>query len=460
MPDLRDPYALLEGGLGDLLLRPWFDRLALGWVSGLYFPLSRAWAAAAGCDGDLDRFWRGIGGARERGTLDAEGALARRAVAATLARRRRYEAAEAAFQDAAFGDAGDPERLMALTDDRAGAAQRFMLARSFFLPLHLARRIPPVLTEVAGPAEVERRQGARLSGSAPLWPQPPAGPVARSHGFERDGCRTFWLRFPSPATGETCHARVEEPLAGPAVGTLLFLHGLGMETEFWRELADPYKPLVRRGLRIVRPEGPWHGRRRAPGRYGGEPLLAKGPLGLVEAFQAWVSEAALLIGYLRETRPGPLAVGGVSMGALSAQLLLTASAEWDAALVPDAALLIATSGALDDLAERASLSRALGMPEPIRAAGWDEAALRRVLPLIAPLGLPALAPEDLVMVLGASDDLVPYAGGAALAERWAVPPENLFVRAQGHFSVSLGMMNDAAPVERLMARLAGGAGSA
>lgn len=451
MTDRRDPYALLEGGLGSLLLRPWFDRLALGWVSRLYFPLSRAWAAAAGAEGDLERFWDGIGGPR-RQRLVAEHGLR-----ATQARLLDYQAAEARFQQAAFpggATAGGRDALEAVTVRRAAAAQRFMMARGFFLPLHLAQAIPPVVLEVASPAEVEDLQGPRLSGEAPLWPLPLEQAIETSRAFHQDGCRSFWLRFASPVTGEACLTRVDEPVAGRPLGTLVFLHGLGMETEFWRELADPFRPLVRRGLRVVRPEGPWHGRRRPADRYGGEPMLGRGPLGMAELFQAWVGETALLLGHLRRERPGPLAVGGVSLGALTAQLVVTAAASWPKEMGPDAALLIATSGALDDLAERASLSRALGLSAPILAAGWDEAALRRVLPLIAPLGLPALPPERLVMVLGASDDLVPYAGGAALAERWAVPPANLFVRSQGHFSVSLGMMNDPAPIDRLLALLA------
>ncbi|MEX2628979.1 MAG: alpha/beta hydrolase family protein [Tistlia sp.] len=448
MADARDPYALLEGGLGGLLLRPWFDRLALGWVSRLYFPLSRAWAAAAGAEGSLERFWAGIGGPRGQRLVAEHG------LRATRARLGDYEAAERRFQAAAFGGETPTEVLASLTDARAAAAHRFMMARGFFLPLHLAQAIPPVALEVATPAEVAALQGARLAGSAPPWPFPDDGGVEPSASFARDGCRIGWLRFRSPATGEECLARYEEPEDAPAVGTLVFLHGLGMETEFWKELADPYRPLVRRGLRIVRPEGPWHGRRRPAARYGGAPMLGRGPLGLIEVFQAWVAETALLLAHLRRERPGPLAVGGVSLGALTAQLALTAAAGWPQAARPDAALLIATSGALDDLAKRASLTRALGLPASIRAAGWDETALRRVLPLMAPLGLPALPPERVVMVLGASDDLVPYDGGAALAERWAVPADNLFVRPQGHFSVSLGMMNDPAPIDRLLALLA------
>ena len=60
-----------------------------------------------------------------------------------------------------------------------------------------------------------------------------------------------------------------------------------------------------------------------------------------------------------------------------------------------------------------------------------------------------MAPDRIVMVLGSRDTLTPYRGGAALAERWEVPPENMFVRPQGHFTTHLAAFNDAAPMHRL-----------
>ncbi len=53
------------------------------------------------------------------------------------------------------------------------------------------------------------------------------------------------------------------------------------------------------------------------------------------------------------------------------------------------------------------------------------------------------------MVLGHSDDVTPTAGGLALAQRWGVPEPNLFARDQGHFSVSLGLLRDRAPLARI-----------
>ena len=118
---------------------------------------------------------------------------------------------------------------------------------------------------------------------------------------------------------------------------------------------------------------------------------------------------------------------------------------------------VATSGALDELAETGSLTRALGLPARLRAAGWDAATQAQWLPLLAPLGPPGLDPAAIVMLLGAADDLTPFAGGRALAARWRVPADNLFVEpGRGHFSVAIGLQRDPAPLARLLALLGAG----
>ena len=121
---------------------------------------------------------------------------------------------------------------------------------------------------------------------------------------------------------------------------------------------------------------------------------------------------------------------------------------------PDALLLVATSGDVLEVVEAGSLSGALRIPPRLRAAGWSPEAVARWAPLLQPMGAPGLAPERIVMVLGQADDLVPYGPGLALARRWGVPPENLFERRQGHFSVSLGIELAPEPLQRL-ARLLG-----
>jgi len=46
------PSPMTWGPLGALVMRPWYDRLAVKLVPQWYFPLSRAWAAALECGGD------------------------------------------------------------------------------------------------------------------------------------------------------------------------------------------------------------------------------------------------------------------------------------------------------------------------------------------------------------------------------------------------------------------------
>jgi hypothetical protein len=77
------------------------------------------------------------------------------------------------------------------------------------------------------------------------------------------------------------------------------------------------------------------------------------------------------------------------------------------------------------------------------------ADIDRYLPLMEPRGVPAMAPEKIVMALGDADDLTPFAGGLALARRWGVPPANLFIRHQGHFTVAFDLSRRPQPLDRL-----------
>ena len=57
------------------------------------------------------------------------------------------------------------------------------------------------------------------------------------------------------------------------------------------------------------------------------------------------------------------------------------------------------------------------------------------------------------MLLGRTDDVTPFADGRALAARWRVPAENLFLPRRGHFSAAVGLLHDPAPLRRLALRL-------
>ncbi len=126
-----------------------------------------------------------------------------------------------------------------------------------------------------------------------------------------------------------------------------------------------------------------------------------------------------------------------------------AAQHWQAELRPDALFLVATSGRALDIAETSSLSQAVQLQPRIAEAGWARPALQRWLPLLEPTGPPVMGGERVVMLIGESDDLTQHEGGLALARTWSLPAQNLFTRRQGHFSVSMGLLRDRAPLRRL-----------
>ena len=177
--------------------------------------------------------------------------------------------------------------------------------------------------------------------------------------------------------------------------------------------------------------------------------MARGPLGFIELFEAWVGEVAALIGWIRQSSTAPVAVAGLSLGALTTQLVATASRDWPEHLRPDAICLTATSGDVVETVLRGSVARVLGAEQVLGRHGWSSNDVEPWRPILEPQGPPSMSPDRVVMALGAADTLTPYPGGAALARAWDVPPQNLFVRPRGHFTLGLDAYNDAAPLRRL-----------
>lgn len=421
---------------------PWLDAAGMAFVAGVYLPLSRGWAAACAAGEDVDRF-RSEAGADVRGpTLPAT-------LAQTAGLARRYREATGRWERLFFAEDAPPEsRLAAAERRRNRAATRFMLSRTGFALW--VRQLPPVRWEIARPGTVEARHGDYRNEPAQAYAPPEQPTVQTSHTYTSRGQRRYWIRFPSPQLGDRVWARVIEPVDGPAPTSIVHLHGIAMEPDLWPPARNAFVSLVKHGVRVIRPEGPWHGRRMLKGWYGGEPVLGRGPDGLLTFLRAWVKEVAVLIAWARATGSGRVAVSGASLGALTAQLVAGLSSGWPGGCRPDAAMLVATSGRPMEIVSDGSLARAIGLPTALEQAGWTPARLAPWLSLVNPGDRPAVDPARVVMVLGEADDLTPYQGGLALAERWCVPSDNLFVRPQGHFSVSLSMLNDAAPTRRLL----------
>ena len=240
-------------------------------------------------------------------------------------------------------------------------------------------------------------------------------------------------------------ARVSEPDGISNPPTVIFLHGVGVEFDHWHGMIDDAAHFCRMGMRVVRPEAPWHGRRVAPGRYGGEKFIATMPLGSLDFFSSQVREVAVLMEWCRENTAAPVAVGGSSLGAHVARVVASQAHEWPQHLRPDGLLLITPCGRLVDAAIEGSFARIWGSAEAIGARGWSNELRSKWFSLIDPKQSPAVPPERIVAVLGRNDLVTPFDSGNRLMARLELPEANIFRWPLGHFSIPLNLVRDSAP---------------
>jgi hypothetical protein len=206
--------------------------------------------------------------------------------------------------------------------------------------------------------------------------------------------------------------------------------------------------MVSMGIRVVRPEAPWHGRRVPDGLYGGERFIATAPLGALDLFTSAALEWSVLIEWFRRTTSAPIAIGGSSLGAMTSQLIGDKSRYWPQRLRPDAMFLVTHCGHIEDAVVHGKLAKVWGIAQATMERGWRTELIRRYMPLFDAEGRPVVEPRNIVTVLGSKDNVTPFDSARTMVDEWAVPPENRFVSRRGHFSVPVGMMRDHAPLVR------------
>lgn len=440
----RLPTDVGEKLLSELIYRPWFDKAATAVLTDWLFPLSRAWAAALEAGGDLQTFSEKTGIDRPANILSA-----------ALARQERDRLALAVVDNAwfaaLFGDSAAGEDTLAEAErTRRSAAYRLEAARSYYLPAHFTSRIDKVRWDIAAPQAVDEAHGGRLSAFEHAYALPTQAPVVeRSLSYAAKDRRHFWLRYPSPvAAAGTAWAHVTEPLNGRPFATLIFLHGIGVEQEYWPDRRDTFARLIAEGWRIIQPEAPSHGRRRQSGYYGGEPILAGGPMSVLDFMQAAVLEAGSYIRWAREAG-GPVVLGGVSLGALTSQIAGHACRDWPQAARPDGMFLVAPGGNFLRIVLESALATGIGLPAQMDAAGWTAEKLRRWQPLAETMNPPALPSNRIIAALGSTDAVTHYHDAHEMIRTWQVPEDNVFVAEKGHFSLSL----DSHWLQRALSRL-------
>lgn len=439
----------LASPLGPAITSRWTEPLLLHAVTRWYFPLSRLWAMAELRDPLLD-------GMRPR---HMSAARLDQAVAEVAEARGTAKKAADAWEAAFFATKPPPvDTLRQLESKRRDAAHRFNLTRRLFVPLR--NRVPSAIQWViASEAAVNQRWSAGLEQPETVFAVPDPLPTVRQSATVTGGdVGESWVRFDSPRLHDTVHAHVYTPRNVSDPPTLIYGHGVGVEAEHWRGAIEETADLVHLGVRVIRAEAPWHGRRRPPGSFGGEPMFARGTDGSLDMVAAQASEIATLIAWARGTSRGPVAIGGMSLGALCAQVTLDHAKSWPAASRPDAAILCGTCDRMDAVLQQGTLPAAIGLPEALAAAGWSIPSLQRWRPLVEPRGDPAVDPAHIIGLIGRYDRVMPFQHARDFMARWRLPAANLFVRPQGHFGLALGLVRDPAPMRRLaeiLHRLAG-----
>ncbi len=449
MPKISDfTSKLITSPVGRLIARPWLDRVVLYLLKHWYFPLSRLWAAARAADGDVDRFIQQV-------PLKAPSKSQRKTIASALHQfeRARLKAfsIEQLWHDYFFGDQSvAEERLPIVEEMRLDFRSDYNMARRKFSSL---RRL--VKTSVSmnppTPEEVASRfgkNGEKLSEYFALPEQLPKVEVSRS--IPTSYGKDYWLRFPSPSQQmhDLVYARVHEPNGIDNPPTLIFGHGMSVEFDHYHQLLDEITQLTRLGIRVIRPEAPWHGRRVLPGHYGGEQFLSKLPISIFDFVAAQHKEWPTIINWCRNNSSGPVAIGGSSLGAQSAKAIAMSATTWPERLQPDALLAITHSQHMSEAALDGVLSDIWNLGDAMRAAGWHQDTEKSWLQRIDPEQAICIEGRFIVTVYGSEDTVTPIKTALTQMDAWNVPEENRFSYKRGHFSIPLGMINDDAPLLR------------
>lgn len=438
---------LIASPLGALVARPWFDRATIGFFERWFFPCSRLWAAARAANGSVDGFF-------EQAPMAATPRFRRRArgiLGAFQTQRRVVEGAESVWERAFFGlqPSAEADRDDAESNRLAQRARYNQLRRRFAWFVRRAA-VTPVRWEISTPMQLAALYASVVRSHVSPFAAPEHLPeVARSRPLQSSGVTEYWIRFASPSgMADQVVARVSEPEGVVDPPTVIFLHGVCVEFDHWHGMIDEARRLVDMGIRVVRPEAPWHGRRVLPGQYGGEKFIASLPLGTLEFFSAQVREVAVLMDWCRRHTGAAVALGGSSLGAHVSRVAASWSRAWPLRLRPDALFLVTPCGRLEDAAIEGAFARVWGTAKAAGARGWSPELRSKWLSIIDPVEPPAVSPERTVAVLGERDQVTPYPSGRALIDRLGIPAENVFVRSLGHFTIPLDLVRDPAPLQR------------
>ena len=429
-----------------ILARPWIDPVCL-WGFKRVLPASRAWAAAGASSTSLEGFARQLGlfGLPPRYRRKLNGTHKLRLV--SKAAQTRW--AEIAF-DGAEGDLAAAER------ERRQTAQSYLANRFRYVSFAKKYNVSPVRYRTPKPDFAIQALEQVLADPDALFLAPdPLPQIQRSRTVDHGDAIEYWLRFESEGVGDdaadTAYAHIYEPKQHPAGGlpTFFFAHGLAMETEMMVDGPRSFLSMARVGMRIVLPDGPGHNRRCKAGLYGGESFLTEPPVSGIQHFARAAREYAAMIAWCRAQGPGRISLGGISLGALTAQVAASRWRYWPAECKADALFLMTTTARVSALPLESSLGQMADIDNEVRRHGWTSEHFAELESITDASNEPPVDPANIVLMIGERDDVTAAAGGHLLAQRWRVPKDNLFLRDRGHFSAAIGLGVDPAPYARM-----------
>lgn len=437
-----------RGAAGVALAWPWLDDIIVPSLKRGYFPLSRMWAAAQIADGDPKRFIAAV--PMPPGNYDHT--KLGRALARIAQARATAQAIDAQWHHAFFGDARlSTSELAALEAARLDASHAYNASRRH-LAGWLSASIPRITLSMQSPDVVAQTYGELATQTAyTAFAAPDPMPVVtQSPRIPGAVGLDSWLSFKSPSSqlNDTVFARVHEPIGIANPPTVIFGHGICVEFDHWRGLIDEADGLCKSGLRVIRPEAPWHGRRTPQGFYGGERLIGAFPMGLLDAATGGMQEWSVLAHWARTTSTGKLGFGGTSLGAQFAQLAAAKSQQWPAHLRPDALLLVTHCGSMADALFEGQIADIFGIAENAFSLGWTPDLVRPYLKHLDPDRTPPIAPSQIISVLGRRDKVTPFESGRSLIEDWCLPAANTHIWDRGHFSVLMQLISNQRPIEQ------------
>ncbi len=457
MPEKENLYAynlvqtVMRSWVGNVVARPWLDKTILLSLEYVFFPLSRMWAAARRANGEVDEFYAAV----PLSNFKAKPTKTSKALQAFELNRIQIANTEEKWRAAFFGDddqAVTHNHAQLKNLERLRLDHRSHYNASRFRFWHHRKAVDmSVANQFPSPDEMQALYGESDEAWQQRFAAPEAFPeVTQSKAIVANGVTNYWVRFQSPSErlNDIVYARVIEPTGVENPPTLIFGHGIGVEFDHWRNLIDFVDFFPKLGIRVIRPEAPWHGRRVPDGFYGGEYFLSTAPMGAFDFFTAQFQEWMVLMDWARNHSSAPVAVGGTSLGAQCAQTLSIRANALPRRLQPDAMMLLTHCAHVWEVALDGVLADIWGLHDPLHDLGWTRDIMEQWLSKLDPQGAPCMPPENIISVIGHADKVTPYASGRRLQQLWQVPAENTFDWPSGHFTVPIRMVRHREPIER------------